>query len=276
MTYFAAPEFSIRVICVLVGLSTLLDSLQYLWLRRHFREDGAWSWTRWRAHWYWPQWASFFAPILDRVLGHPGIVAILVARLLAGLLLVTTFAILPLRMAAIWWIYLSWILLSIRHRSLSGSEDMMKIVCGGLALGHVFPSDPLVLEVCLWFIALQACLSYAGNSWPKWSSREWRNGHALFLIAQNPLHGSPLLFKVLRHRAVLTKLLTWSTLLIETVFPLVLLMGYPWCWFLLGWGLTFHTLTAVLLGLNTFMWSYVATYPAIVFVVLRIESLLNG
>ncbi|HEY6033401.1 MAG TPA: hypothetical protein VIV58_04055, partial [Kofleriaceae bacterium] len=51
----------------------------------------------------------------------------------------------------------------------------------------------------------------------------------------------------------------------EAAFPLALLG--PW-WLVLAffaWGVVFHVANAVLMGLNSFLWAFVATYPAIAF-----------
>jgi len=59
--------------------------------------------------------------------------------------------------------------------------------------------------------------------------------------------------------------LCWTIILVETLFFLVLFLPSPWFLVFLMWGLIFHAYNAIVMGLNTFFWSFVATYPCIVF-----------
>jgi hypothetical protein len=51
----------------------------------------------------------------------------------------------------------------------------------------------------------------------------------------------------------------------EVAFPLALPLGYPYGLVLLGWGVVFHAANALVMGINSFFWSFVATYPAILY-----------
>ena len=59
--------------------------------------------------------------------------------------------------------------------------------------------------------------------------------------------------------------LCWSVIVMETLFPLCLVVPQPWGWPFLGWGVAFHLLCAVIMGLNSFFWAFVATYPALLY-----------
>jgi hypothetical protein len=39
----------------------------------------------------------------------------------------------------------------------------------------------------------------------------------------------------------------------------------PWRLLFLGWGVAFHLGCAVVMGLNNFLWAFIATYPALLF-----------
>ena len=68
-------------------------------------------------------------------------------------------------------------------------------------------------------------------------------------------------------RPRLTKALTWTTLLMECTFPIVLVSGPAVASVYLLLGISFHLAISYFLGLNTFVWAWVATYPAILHVV---------
>ena len=59
-------------------------------------------------------------------------------------------------------------------------------------------------------------------------------------------------------------LLSWSVILFETLFPLALIVPQGLLIVVLGGGLIFHLSTAILMGLNTFVWSFVAAYPSLI------------
>lgn len=139
------------------------------------------------------------------------------------------------------------------------------VIIGALFLRAIAPTE-FITEISLWFIALQSCLSYLTAGVAKLFNKNWRGGDALLNIANSPtLSVMPKLAVFFnKHRSV-GKSLTWLTLAVECLFPLVLLIGQPWYLFFLIWGSAFHLANAVLLRLNKFFWVWIATYPAIVF-----------
>ena len=102
----------------------------------------------------------------------------------------------------------------------------------------------------------------------------WRSGDAMQLIADGQLYGSRRLSVLFQVCPALPKGLTWSALILETAFPLVLVLGEPGCWFFLGWGVVFHIFNAMFIGLNTFVPGFLVTYPAIWFVSNRIDTMI--
>jgi hypothetical protein len=36
-------------------------------------------------------------------------------------------------------------------------------------------------------------------------------------------------------------------------------------WLLLAWGVSFHIATAITMGLNCFVWAFLSTYPAFIY-----------
>jgi hypothetical protein len=68
------------------------------------------------------------------------------------------------------------------------------------------------------------------------------------------------------------RLLSLGVIALELAVPLSLVLPAPFAEILLAGVLAFHLLAAVTMGLNTFVWAYVATYPAI----LHVRDLLVG
>jgi hypothetical protein len=275
LSAFTDPTACIQLIGMIAGFGVVLEALQYVSLQHLFQESQMWSWSVLKHRQSWLHGSDLLARFWDRVLGYPGIVVLLGVRVVAGLLLLLSSGALGLQVLGLSAAFFTRALLDMRHRFMVGAENMLKIVIGALVLGHLSPHDPVLLEACLWGIALQSCWSYCANGWIKWHSSAWRCGDAMQLVAESKLYGSKRLSALLQVWPVLTKGFTWSAMILETAFPLVLVLGKPACWFFLGWGVVFHTFNAIFIGLNTFVPSFLVTYPAIWFVSIRIESIIS-
>jgi hypothetical protein len=77
------------------------------------------------------------------------------------------------------------------------------------------------------------------------------------------MYGSPLAARLVKGRCRVCAALAWSIILAECLFPLALLTPFPITLVLLAAGAAFHIASGVFMGLNTFIWSFLATYPAV-------------
>jgi hypothetical protein len=159
----------------------------------------------------------------------------------------------------------TYVLLSMRSRFGGDGADQMSLVTFAalaLAFGIGYQqADVLVL----WFLTAQACLAYFTAGVAKLVSSSWRSGTALPEILATHAYGHPWGAKILSRRPHVSQSLCWSVILLECAFPLVLLGIDRLTYGLLVGGALFHLGTAILMRLNTFLWAFVATYPAILF-----------
>ncbi|MEL6536471.1 MAG: hypothetical protein AAFQ98_13730, partial [Bacteroidota bacterium] len=81
--------------------------------------------------------------------------------------------------------------------------------------------------------------------------------------------------KLLYGKPKVQQVLTWSTLLFELLFPLFLFTPYPYAWVFLAEGVLLHGSIALLMGLNSFFWAFIATYPALWVCGLQLQSFLG-
>jgi hypothetical protein len=58
---------------------------------------------------------------------------------------------------------------------------------------------------------------------------------------------------------------SWLVIVFECAFPLVLWVRPQGAALLLACGLAFHLCNALVLGLNRFLWAWLAGYPALLF-----------
>lgn len=204
--------------------------------------------------------------ILDRLLRYPHYMIVLWVRLLSILLVI-----IPLPVSWLTPLFLGVILLTtllINFRSpfgQDGSDQMSSVLFITLFLTGVIP-DKIVQEAGIWFIALQSCLSYFAAGVAKAKGKKWTSqGTAVYLIFNTASYGSKPVAAFLKKYPAAGKWLTWSVIGAEVAFPLVLIAGFPLCWLFIAWGVLFHLMNAMVMGLNSFLWAFLATYPAILF-----------
>lgn len=247
----------------LAGVGILVDTLERLWRAHEYRDRGSFSWVVLRQRFAaWP-------PALRRACdlaceGAGRTQGVLVIRLLA---LVATAALpvgTPGFAAGLSLLLATQLYLLLREAGfgLDGADVITLIVCGAAWIGTVPSRDPVVARAGLWFVAAQACLAYFKAGHAKIVGSRWRSGEALIAILSTRL-GHPVLAKALRARPRLSQLLCWSVLLWELAFPLVLLAPARWALALLASGVLFHASVAAIMGINTFLWAFPATYGAL-------------
>jgi hypothetical protein len=154
-----------------------------------------------------------------------------------------------------------------------GSDQMFSLLLVTLAIATSLAGNPIVLHACLWFTALQAALAYASSGVAKLVSPMWRSGYALFRIVCTETYGAKWAATLLQGRPQLCRFLSWSVIVLEMLFPLVLLLPAPYALVALALPLAFHVGCAVVMGLNSFIWAFPATYPAVIFCAAQLRSL---
>jgi hypothetical protein len=147
-----------------------------------------------------------------------------------------------------------------------GAQQMNMILGAALLLGFNPWISPIAGIICLTFVAAQACLSYFASGVAKLISPLWRSGDALPRILSTTAYGSAAAYRLSQRSLSLTRMLCKATVLLEVLFPVLLVLPKELFFAFLVWGIMFHLSIAFLMGLNTFFWSFIATYPAIYFV----------
>lgn len=248
-----------RWILVLCAAGLLVSTLEYWAVAGCFNSDGVYSWEILRLR--------TGVPCLPRIrfFHAPQIRAMAIVQGIALLLALLV----PFRSAA-FSIALGMLVLSnlvlIWRRGFGedGSETMSAIILLTLLLCVGPQSTPFLLRAGLWFLAFQACLSYASSGLGKLGSPAWRRGDAILRILSTRTYGWDAGARLLEHRLLLRRCLSWLVIGMEVAFPLVLVLPAPWLWIFLAWGLLFHVACALIMGFNSFVWVFVATYPAVI------------
>lgn len=147
-----------------------------------------------------------------------------------------------------------------------GSDSMFFQVQIGLLIASFGLANPALVRIGLGWIAAQSVLSYFISGWAKLRNPEWRNGVALENLLR--CEGPYVLLEPSRSLAnskLMCVALSWSLMLFQFAFPIVLLLPPEGRVIMVAAGLSFHVINAAMLGLNRFIWAWAATYPALLF-----------
>lgn len=156
--------------------------------------------------------------------------------------------------------------LMIRRRKIiggDGAEQMSDIVLISAALALLPVPGDARIALAVIFIAAQAVLSYFTAGVAKLISPIWRRGDAMPAILGTYGHGLAPVSRLMSSRPALGFVLGWTVILFEVSFPVVLVAPQSVSVAVLGVGLTFHLVSAVLMGLNSFVWPFPATYACV-------------
>lgn len=132
------------------------------------------------------------------------------------------------------------------------------------------------LHASLIFISICTLLCYFTAGIYKIFERKWRNGEYLLEIlnttifssdyVKNKINTNPKYSNISKYASIV--FITWEISSIIAIFsPQFFFIPY------LLLGVIFHLTVAKLMGLNTFLWSYVASYPAVIFTYIELNQL---
>jgi hypothetical protein len=256
------PTFTLSAIAL--SLAVLTTTLEFFSLRHEF-ETGIFSWRvlqtfSLREH------APLILRFREAVFGRRGMAAILAVRLVSAGALCAG-ALLSYRLTSICalaGVFVTSALLTYRCRiGLEGADVMAIIVATGLLVSLVRFSPGIWTTMGFGFIAAQTCLSYFTAGTAKLLSSQWRDGSAVYKIANTETYGFEAAALILRRRPVLSFAASWTIILFEMTFPLALVASSGVTLAIIVIGIMFHVVNARLMGLNGFLWAFVATYPAV-------------
>jgi hypothetical protein len=266
------PDTAYALIEILASVGVFIASVELLTLKGEFEDGGLFSWdvlrTVSRAT------LSVGTGRRRQLISHPFFVpAVTGTRALAALTLVFASNNQALSIACVFTVIAASIVVYWRAPlGLDGSDQMSLITFVAVAIHKLFSGDVHVAQASLWFIAIQGCLSYSVAGIAKVISPVWRSGEAVRRILGTRTYGSSRSASFVSGRDGVCIALSWLLMLFECTFPLALAFGETGFAVFAVLGVFFHISNAVIMGLNTFVWAFVATYPAILFCAVSIRQ----
>lgn len=144
-----------------------------------------------------------------------------------------------------------------------GAEQLAAMVLVAAVLAALPVPSSTRVALAVGFIAAEVGLAYLTAGVAKAISPMWRSGAAIPAILATHSHGHPVAAALLADRPRLSRFVCWSVIAVESLFPLML-FGPTWLVVAtLTAGLAFHAGCAVTMGLNSFPWSFVGSYPCL-------------
>lgn len=248
MTIVAAYELIAR----LMAFALFWQSIEFIKLKNEITEKGIWRWSDLRTE-------LLFLPALlvkffDYIMPEKNFTRMMKVRLMATLVLI----IYPQSSSIIALLFVTTFLITIRWRgSFNGGSDYMSLIA--LLTLLVGSMNVRWMEGALWYLTIQVILSYFIAGVHKAKRAKWQTGEAAADFISAPHYQAPrFVLKALEHPFI-SKMFSWSVLLFELAYPLVLL--FPKTFFI--FGVLFHLSNFAIFGLNRFFWVWPATYPAL-------------
>lgn len=265
MINFVDSQAAIEMVERLSAVGVVIASLESLVRPETMSDTGLCSW---RVHQLANKWFinSHFQSTVGWFLEYPRVLSLVAVRLACAtaLLIGLGGSNITRAILAIVIVLISFLLTVRSTYGRDGADQMLFLTFITLAIAHSFGS-PVAQYVALWFLAAQACLSYFTAGFAKLVSPIWRGGAALPGIFGTDIYGHMWVRTALARYPMLAKFGSWSLISLECTFPLALL-GLPTLTItLLFAGAIFHLSAAVFMRLNTFLWAFIATYPAVLY-----------
>jgi hypothetical protein len=246
-----------RASVLLLAATQTLSSLELLSKGSIFEDDGILGRRLAMLRSAWMQ-----RPLMRSVLWHlwePGTFRGLLFARLAVALAVALFPSQTVPLAALTALN---ILVSLRLPSgRDGADQMSSIALAALTLGAFGDDTARVLSV--WFVAAQGILSYVVAGVAKAAAKGWWTGGYLRAILSTTSYGDVRSLKILRRYPLLSTAASVGVIVFECTFWAVLVLPPKAAVIFLVMGFLFHAANAAVMGLNNFVWAFVATYPCI-------------
>ncbi|MEU3911491.1 alpha/beta fold hydrolase [Streptomyces sp. NPDC029721] len=156
-------------------------------------------------------------------------------------------------------------LLAARHRyGTDGSDQVATLVQGATGLARLSTS-PQTKDAFLWYVALQANLSYAASGWVKLIGERWRDASALPGVMRTRTYGSEGVYRLTQRYPRTSKYLQHGVLAMECLFPVVYLAGGRLTRPFLASAVGFHVANGFVMGLGRFMTAFPSLHPMVAY-----------
>ena len=267
------PDILMRLIEAFLCVGVAITSMEIVSIRQEYMDNGLLSWRIQRLS-HGVIWDLSHKLKFDFILKYPTVLGIVFARLFSALWIIYSAlngypTSVPLVILT-----LSTFLMLIRSpQGNDGSDQMATIILVAITLSELVGTQ-VSRSLGLFFIAAQASLAYGVSGFLKVPQLGWRNGSYVKEILSTSSFGNKVLLAFVEKHQLAAKALGLSIGLGDCVLCLGALLPPPLTAVIFCFGFVLHLGIAAILGLNTFFWSFVATFPATMWVSLSLYGYL--
>lgn len=152
---------------------------------------------------------------------------------------------------------------------LVAADHISNIVVVAILLGLLGSAD--AMTTALGFIGLQACVVYVTAGVAKLRNPHWRNGAYIAGMVSTRTFGNRWIARTVLGLPAGSFVAAWLVILLETLFPLVLVLPTDLAIAGLIAMTCFHATAAAIMGFNLFFFAFPATFPAVLFLNLQLR-----
>jgi hypothetical protein len=256
---FQDKDFIYKLVLGITSIGVIISGMEWLSLSAVFKDENLFSWKIRKTR------TSFFirakAPF-DYIYGYPYIIFLVTIQVFSALGIMLFLDQIFIRTILCGVISIISIFFSIRaYMGHTGADQMFKLTFITVTLSYLSNSE-FALKLGLIVISIHLIIAYATPGLLRIFQKEWRNGEDLLIMLRLNTYGNFTIWQLFKKHKVLYKTVTWGIILFECsiIIALFLPINYLLCYLLLG--ILFHLSNAIIMGLNTFTWAFVGTYPA--------------
>ena len=241
----------------LISIAIIFQTIELLQIKKVITNKGIWTWNIIKEEF--EIFPKFIQRTLDIAMKYPNFLVVLYIRLVSAFTLLFISHQIPILLLLI-----STFLILLRWRGTfnGGSDYMTLIILTGITVASFFKSTYPIQLGCLWYIGLQACLSYFISGVVKIKGSNWRSGKALKAFLKSSNYDQSTFIDQLFNNKALVFTASWAVILLECLFPIALLDPLL-CLAFISIAFIFHIGNFYVFGLNRFVFAWLASYPAL-------------
>lgn len=252
-------ETTILLIRYLLAFALTLQTIEFLLIRKSFNDNGIWQSSILKSDF--EVFPRFIRTLLDYLLSYDKFINIIYLRLLLSFLLLNISS--PIIYGSLIIIAL---LISLRWRgTFNGGSDYMTLIVLIAMFIASLSNNPKFQNAAVYYLCFQVASSYFLAGLVKVKNRDWRTGKALKAFLKNTIYKDNLVTNFLISSPILLRVCSFITIAWELSFPMAF-VNLNFAIIYLSIGFLFHLANAYLLGLNRFLFIWVATYPAVLYI----------
>lgn len=246
---------------IILAVQAIIATGELLRYYRIYKHDGLMAWNLQRSG---PKLAAYVRKLkLDFVCKYPNVLFVLIIRFLSAIALIPIILLHQSAVILLVLITVINLLMQIRNSQSNDGSDQMATVCYIALLFANVINTGTSMSCALFFIAAQAVLAYGTSGFLKMQKIGWYNGEYVIDILKTSSYGNKKALAITQKSKSVAKALGMMVVYGDCLLSVSFLFPPHICMLILVFGVCLHIGIGRIMGLNTFLWSYIATYPAI-------------